>query len=99
MEFVPIPETQASSLKKPLVELEVVDRVPGGRETSLSSEQPVDSFQEESGSDSEVDSDSSGAEWDNESLFEDVIQPVRDEQLALCRSLNPIHTLLYAHRI
>jgi hypothetical protein len=79
MELAPIPENDTSSMQKGLVELEAI---PGDAETSLGTDQLANLKEEESVSDSEVDTDGSDLEWDNESFFEDVIQSVRDEQLA-----------------
>lgn len=78
MEFSPIPENDTLSMQKGLV----LETIPGDAETSLGSDQLANLKEEESVSDSEVDTDGSDLEWDNESLFEDVIQSVRDEQLA-----------------
>lgn len=92
MDLVPTPSGTDSSLKSPVVQVDVVS---ANVQATVDAEKPVGLEDESSQSEYETDNDGSGDEWETESLYEDAIQFVRDEQLReggiyTC----PIHTHL-----
>jgi NAD-dependent histone deacetylase SIR2 len=85
MDLVPAPEMEGS-LKKPLVELDVADSVSADQEATVSPEGPSGATLEEEAPSSQDDSessDSSGEDWEADSLYEEALHFVRDDQLSL----------------
>ncbi|KKK14247.1 hypothetical protein AOCH_001431 [Aspergillus ochraceoroseus] len=78
MDPVSTPSAESSALKTPVIEVEAVDMAPAEAEATLTTETAV-TMEEISQSESETESD--GEEWENESLYEDAIQVLRDDQL------------------
>lgn len=81
MDLAPAPGAKDSPLKSPVVEVEALDMVSAEVPGADNAENPVAISEEPSQSESETDNDMSGEEWETESLYEDAIQFVRDEQL------------------
>lgn len=77
MDLVSAPGGESSSLKPPVIEPEVADMASGDQE------HPETRPEEDNASTSESDahSEASGEGWETESLYEDYMQMVRDEQL------------------
>ncbi|KAF9887811.1 NAD-dependent histone deacetylase sir2 [Aspergillus nanangensis] len=78
MDLAPAPNGE-SSLKNPVVEVEAVDMASAEVEESLATENTV--AIEAEGSQSEYETDSDDSDWDDQSLFEDALQVIRDDQL------------------
>lgn len=81
MDLPPAPGAKDSPLKSPVVEVEALDMVSGDVQVDDNAENPIAISKELSQSEPDTDSDASGEEWETESLYEDAIQFVRDEQL------------------
>lgn len=83
MDLVPAPGGESSSLKTPVVEPEVAVMASGDQEQEHAVHPEETRPEDEIASHSEPDTDSeaSGEEWETESLYEDSLQFVRDEQL------------------
>ncbi|KAF5860387.1 NAD-dependent histone deacetylase sir2 [Aspergillus alliaceus] len=79
MDLVPAPGGESSPLKNPVVEVEAVDMT--SAEVEVATENPVSAHGDVSLSEEESDSGDSGDEWETQSLYEDAIQILRDEQL------------------
>jgi len=82
MDLVSAPGGESSSLKTPVVEPEVADMASGDQELKRAVH-PETRPEGDNTSHSEPDTDSeaSGEEWETESLYEDSLQIVQDEQL------------------
>ncbi|GAB1216319.1 hypothetical protein ATERTT37_005533 [Aspergillus terreus] len=79
MDLAPAPNGE-SPLKNPVVEVEAVDMASAEVEGGMATENPL--ALEGEGSASEYESDSGDSEdWETQSLYEDAIQVLRDEQL------------------
>ncbi|OGM49058.1 NAD-dependent histone deacetylase SIR2 [Aspergillus bombycis] len=81
MDLVPAPGGESSSLKNPVVEVEAVDMTSAEVEETVATENPVSAQGNISPSEEDSDSGESGDEWETQSLYEDAIQVLRDEQL------------------
>ncbi|KAI9932934.1 NAD-dependent histone deacetylase sir2 [Aspergillus wentii] len=83
MDLVPAPSGESSSLKNPVVEVEAIDMASAEVEgnNNIKAENTVAVEEEVSQSEYETDSNESGDEWETQSLYEDAIQVLRDEQL------------------
>ncbi|KAE8151861.1 SIR2-domain-containing protein [Aspergillus avenaceus] len=79
MDFVPAPG-ESSSLKDPVVEVEAVD-MPFVENETVATETHVSAPGNVSPSEDDSESGDSGDEWETQSLYEDAIQVLRDEQL------------------
>ncbi|RAL00999.1 putative histone deacetylase SIR2 [Aspergillus ibericus CBS 121593] len=77
MDLVSAPSGESSSLKNPVLEVASADVSKAGTAT----ENIAAAKGEVSQSEYETDSDGSGDEWETQSLYEDAIQVLRDEQL------------------
>ncbi|KAE8375121.1 hypothetical protein BDV26DRAFT_283698 [Aspergillus bertholletiae] len=78
MDLVPAPGGESSSLKNPVVEVEAVDMTSA---EVVATEEPISAQGNLSPSEEDSDSGESGDEWETQSLYEDAIQVLRDEQL------------------
>lgn len=95
MDLEPVPDME-ESLKKPSVELDVVDSSCGDQEATVGQDEPHRNVSEAgplSISPDELDSedaapdddeDDDDDEWETESLFEEALHFVRDDQLSSC---------------
>ena len=81
MDLVPAPGGESSSLKNPVVEVEAVDMTSAEVEGTVATENPVSVQGNISPSEEDSDSGESGDDWETQSLYEDAIQVLRDEQL------------------
>lgn len=81
MDLVPAPGGESSSLKNPVVEVEAVDMTSAEVEGTVATENPVSAQGNISPSEEDSDSGESGDEWETQSLYEDAIQVLRDDQL------------------
>ncbi|PWY80617.1 chromatin regulatory protein sir2 [Aspergillus heteromorphus CBS 117.55] len=81
MDFVSAPSGESSSLKNPVLEVEAVDMTSAGVKGGTATENITAATEEAAQSEDETDSDGSGDDWESQSLYEDAIQVVRDEQL------------------
>ncbi|EAW10641.1 putative histone deacetylase SIR2 [Aspergillus clavatus NRRL 1] len=80
MDLVSAPGGESSSLKNPVVEMEAVDMAATNPAGTIKAENTTAVQCEVSVSEYETDSDS-GEEWETQSLYEDAIQILKDEQL------------------
>jgi hypothetical protein len=81
MDLVPAPGGESSSLKTPVVEVEAVDMTSAEVEGTVATENQFSAQGNASPSEYETDSGDSGDDWENQSLYEDAIRVLRDEQL------------------
>jgi hypothetical protein len=81
MDLVPAPGGESSSLKTAVVEPEVMASGDKEQEPAVHSEETRPEDEIASHSEPDTDSEASGEEWETESLYEDSLQFVRDEQL------------------
>ncbi|GAB1203983.1 hypothetical protein APSETT445_002631 [Aspergillus pseudonomiae] len=81
MDLIPAPGGESSSLKNPVVEVEAVDMTSAEVEGTVATENPLSAQGNVSPSEEDSDSGESGDEWETQSLYEDAIQVLRDEQL------------------
>ena len=81
MDLVPAPGGESSSLKNPVVEVEAVDMTSAEVEGTVATENPVSAQGNISPAEEDSDSGESGDEWETQSLYEDAIQVLRDDQL------------------
>jgi hypothetical protein len=82
MDLISAPSGENSSLTKPVVSLGVVDAVSAAEQEKIISTDGLSSFEgDETPSEGDVDSDNSDDPWETESLYEDALQIVRDDQL------------------
>lgn len=72
---------ESESLKDPVVEVEAVDMAAVETERKIKAEDTAAVVGEASHSEYESDSGDSGEEWETQSLYEDAIQVLKDEQL------------------
>ncbi|OJJ74770.1 hypothetical protein ASPBRDRAFT_27768 [Aspergillus brasiliensis CBS 101740] len=81
MDLVSAPSGEDSSLKAPVVEVEAVDMASAVSKAGTATENTTAAREEVTQSEYETDSDGSGDEWETQSLYEDAIQVLRDDQL------------------
>jgi hypothetical protein len=81
MDLVLTPNGENSSLRNPMADLDGKPVLGDNQEKNVNPERLPSLECDESPSDDESDSDSSDQRWETESLYEDVLQFVRDEQL------------------
>jgi NAD-dependent histone deacetylase SIR2 len=81
MDVISVPGGESASLKDPVVEVEAVDMAAVETEGTMKAEDTTAVVGEASHSEYESDSDDSGEEWETQSLYEDAIQILKDEQL------------------
>ncbi|RHZ68550.1 uncharacterized protein CDV56_109664 [Aspergillus thermomutatus] len=81
MDVISVPGGESASLKDPVVEVEAVDMAGVETEATIKTEDTAAVVGEASHSEYETDSDGSGEEWETQSLYEDAIQVLKDEQL------------------
>lgn len=81
MDLAPAPSGESSPLKTPVVEQGVVDEASGDAEEVVDPEKTRESQEEASQPESPADEDGSEEAWESESLYEDALQFIRDEQL------------------
>lgn len=65
----------------PMVEVETVDMVSAGVQETVNPEKHAGLGEEQPQSEYETDNDQSGDEWESDSLYDDAIAFLRDEQL------------------
>jgi hypothetical protein len=97
MDLESVPDME-ESLKKPLVELDVVDSSCGDQGPTVSQDEryrnvseagslsmsPDELDSEDAAPDDDEDDDDDDDEWETESLFEEALHFVRDDQLSSC---------------
>jgi NAD-dependent histone deacetylase SIR2 len=81
MDVISVPGRESASLKDPVVEVEAVDMAAGETGGTVKAEDKAAVVGETSHSEYETDSDDSGEEWEAQSLYEDAIEVLKDEQL------------------
>ncbi|RAK91501.1 SIR2-domain-containing protein [Aspergillus costaricaensis CBS 115574] len=81
MDLVSAPSGEDSSLKDPVVQVEAVDIASAVSKAGTATENTAAAKEEVTQSEYETDSDGSGDEWETQSLYEDAIQVLRDDQL------------------
>ena len=81
MDLAPEPAGKDSPLKSPVIQVEAVDMVSADVQGTISAENPATIGEQSSQSEYETDDEVSGDEWESESLYEDALQFIRDEQL------------------
>ena len=81
MDLVSAPSGKDSLLKPPVVKVDTVDMTSADVQGSVHAEGRAGVGEERPQSGCETDNDGSGDEWESESLYEDAIALVRDEQL------------------
>ncbi|RJE19208.1 histone deacetylase [Aspergillus sclerotialis] len=81
MDLAPVPPGKDSPLKSPVIEVEAVDIVSADVQGTVNAENPAKIKEQSSQSEYETDDGVSGDEWESESLYEDALQFIRDEQL------------------
>lgn len=90
MDLAPAPSGESSSLKEPVIEVEAVDMTSTETEETMNpvtAEQEEDLAKKEDEEDQkllseyETDSEAGSDEWETQSLYEDALQFVRDDQL------------------
>ena len=81
MDLVSAPSGEDSSLKDPVVQVEAVDMASAVSKAGTATENTTAAKEEVTQSEYETDSDGSGDEWETQSLYEDAIQVLRDDQL------------------
>ncbi|KAF7118199.1 hypothetical protein CNMCM5793_007600 [Aspergillus hiratsukae] len=81
MDVISVPGGESASLKDPVVEVEAVDMAAVETDGTIKAEDTAAVVGEASHSEYETDSDGSEEEWETQSLYEDAIQVLKDEQL------------------
>ncbi|KAM0112839.1 NAD-dependent histone deacetylase sir2 [Aspergillus fumigatus] len=81
MDVISVSGGESESLKDPVVEVEAVDMAAVETERKIKAEDTAAVVGEASHSEYESDSGDSGEEWETQSLYEDAIQVLKDEQL------------------
>ena len=81
MDVISVSGGESESLKDPVVEVEAVDMAAVETERKIKAEDTAAVGGEASHSEYESDSGDSGEEWETQSLYEDAIQVLKDEQL------------------
>lgn len=89
MDLAPAREME-SSLKKPLVEVDVAGSDSGDQEATVHPEEPPEDEVPPSQDEAES-SDSSGEEWEGDSLYEEALHLARDDQLSSGMCAFPRH--------
>jgi NAD-dependent histone deacetylase SIR2 len=87
MDLISAPSGENSSRTKPVVNLGVVDAV--SAEQKIITDGASSFEDDETLSEDDVDSDNSDDPWETESLYEDALQIVRDDQLQGGTRFNP----------
>jgi NAD-dependent histone deacetylase SIR2 len=80
MDVISVPGGESASLKDPVVEVEAVDMAAVETDGTIKAEDKAAVVGEASHSEYETDSDDS-EDWETQSLYEDAIQVLKDEQL------------------